>query len=308
MFTSSGCSGTCSGPTNARRLYFMLRVCAALLWVPHCAASWWVASTNQEVLHVLIFHVLAIALTYYLAVYKSCGDYLLIVSWAIGVLSRSTWVTPKAGGSVVIHHNAAPSVLHLSTQNNNFSAADGSRDVNGDGDVNGLMAAVSALSSTAEGSRLLWLGVSMLNGIIGGALCKLKDLDEDRYYPTLDLGARLYVVVPFCTGQWFYFLLRNGWRGILLENLTIIIVLAIVGYTVLTYKLLKKHTPLAHGDVIGCFCALLTTSFGVVFAAVLVGNIFFTVLVIPFLKSLFSLNALVSSLGIVMEIIVYEII
>ncbi|CCD17063.1 unnamed protein product [Trypanosoma congolense IL3000] len=304
MFSSATRATSCPLPQVARRLYVMLRVAAALLWVPHFSAALCIAHNSEEVFQVIVFHVLAMAVTYYVAVYKQSGDYLFIVSWAIGVLSGSAWATPRSHSGVIFHHSPTVVVSEVEVHKANSNILS----IGSSGGSDGAVSALLTLSTSTEGSRLLWLAVSMLHGIIGGVLCKLKDVDEDRYYPTHDIGERLYVVVPFCTGQWLYFVLRHGWKGIVLENLTIILVLAIVGYTVLTYKLLMRYTPLAHGDVISFLSMLLTSSFGVVFTAVVVGNAFVTVLIIPFLKSLFSLNALVSSLGIVMEVIVYEIV
>ena len=60
-------------------------------------------------------------------------------------------------------------------------------------------------------------------------------------------------------------------------------------------------------DVIDLISKLFTTSFGVVVLGVVGLNIFMTSLCIPFLKALFKLNALVSGVGIVIELIMYEV-
>ncbi|TPP43110.1 hypothetical protein CGC21_30040 [Leishmania donovani] len=157
----------------------------------------------------------------------------------------------------------------------------------------------------------------------------------------VSLGDRLYMVVPFCTGQWFSFILHHGWRGIIVENGTILLSLSLVGYTMLSYKFLKRQVLRVSGrvtlsatarsrnqdaaedansadfpedvgevavvDVMDLISKLFTTSFGVVVLVVLGLNLFMTSLCIPFLKALFKLNALVSGVGIVIELIMYEV-
>ncbi|CAG9567207.1 conserved hypothetical protein [Leishmania major strain Friedlin] len=179
----------------------------------------------------------------------------------------------------------------------------------------------------------------------------------------VSLGDRLYMVVPFCTGQWFSFILHNGWRGIIVENGTILLSLSLVGYTMLSYKFLKRQVLRVSGrvtlsttarsrnrrnkrrlqqqhqqqggaavvseedaaedangadfpedvgevavvDVMDLISKLFTTSFGVVVLVVLGLNLFMTSLCIPFLKALFKLNALVSGVGIGIELIMYEV-
>ncbi|ESL11723.1 hypothetical protein TRSC58_00520 [Trypanosoma rangeli SC58] len=282
--------------SNVRRMYLTLRLAALLLWLPHWLAFMYVAATTATATATALLYALAcslasIAVTYYIAVYTQCGEYLVISAWLFGVLREEvlsfvfpdTVAIPQSSRSTFLAYPAVAGVMIVHTGGGGVVAEDRS------------------------GTGLLWVVVSMLQGIIGGILCKMKDIDEDRYYPTHAIGERLYVVLPFCTGQWLSFILRNGWRGIVVENLTILLSLAMVGYCVIGYKLLKQHTSLRRGDLIGFVEELLTTPFGVVFAVILLGSIFVTLLAIPFLKSLFSLNALVSSMGIVLEFIVYEV-
>lgn len=205
----------------------------------------------------------------------------------------------------------------------------------------------------------------------------------------IGLGERIYTVVPFCTGQWFFFVTQHGWRGIVWGNSIIVLSLGMIGYTMLSYQLLKRQMRSAlgrryhhsrrtlasrqragfakhpercsgvaaerdgHGnhaasedaksgmygevsgarvgdyrasvypddcdvgliddegvaiDFIELLSKLFTTSFGVVVLVVVSINIFLTSLAIPFIKALFQLNALVSSVGIIIELIVYDII
>jgi uncharacterized membrane protein YgcG len=399
-------------------------------------------------LRVLSFSVLAVAVTFYLAVYRyNGGEYLMAVAWALGTCSDYGWLTSSAGPVQTAH-------------------------------VPGNSAAPLLVSATPP--SWLWLAVSLLTGFFSGILCKVKDIvdgkhDRDTHlFPLFDrshnsgaegrgklairqgsgpdsgfvddnsdigggggsvsgsasagsrrrqrlaltlsshhlvsLGDRLYMVVPFCTGQWFSFILHHGWRGIVVENGTILLSLSLVGYAMLSYKFLKRQvlrasgrvtrsvaargrsrrnqrrlreqqeeqqekqygaaqgpsgedfstssTPSAEGaarivskesssmdssntggtpkaaaalplsdedveeetadffedvgevafiDVIDLISKLFTTSFGVVVLCVVGLNIFMTSLCIPFLKALFKLNALVSGVGIVIELIMYEV-
>lgn len=153
------------------------------------------------------------------------------------------------------------------------------------------------------------------------------------------LGERLYIVVPFWTGQWFAFILRHGWRGVFIENCVLILTLGMIGYTMLSFKLLREKVYRTSGrttivryrrtvpisengndtsatvieeeeettvDLIDLISKIFTTSFGAVGVAVVAVNVFITMLAIPFLKALVKLNALVSSVGILVELFVYE--
>ncbi|EPY37559.1 hypothetical protein AGDE_06375 [Angomonas deanei] len=248
----------------------------------------------------------------------------------------------------------------------------------------------------------MWLMVSLVTGFFSGILCKVKDIMEGKHRPTnnnvvvssptfpsekssnrgntvtsilqrrnrynlIGIGERMYMVVPFCTGQWFAFILRNGWRGIVIANGTIVLSLGMVGYTMISYQLIRgqimKLAPKRNTrrtvrklvkinkekgeekkedteetkrdeedeedddeeeeeyeevvttiveespqiDLIDLFSKLCTTSFGVVFASIIAVNVFVTSLAIPFFRALFHLNALTSGVGIVVELIMYEV-
>lgn len=368
-------------------------------------------------LRVIPFSVIAVAVTFYLAVYRyNGGEYLMAVAWALGTCSGYGWLTSSTGSVQPIAASSGAARAFL-------------------------------VSSTPP--SWLWLAVSLLTGLFSGILCKVKDIvdgkhDRDTHlFPMFDrsqspagargkpssrqtasadeplaeetselgngssaagrrrrraalrphshhlvsLGDRLYMVVPFCTGQWFAFILHHGWRGIVVENGTILLSLGLVGYTMLSYKFLKRQVLRASGrvtrtvaargrsrrnqrrleqqqrqqaaatpvqstddvsgastasaeggpspttvaplsdedaedevsdffedvgevafiDVIDLISKLFTTSFGVVVLGVVGMNIFMTSLCIPFLKALFKLNALVSGVGIVIELIMYEV-
>lgn len=367
-------------------------------------------------LRVVPFSMMAVAVTFYFAVYRyNGGEYLMAVAWALGTFSGYGWLTSSTGA-----------VQPVSTPSGS----------------------ARALLVSATPPWWLWLVVSLLTGLFSGILCKVKDIvdgkhDRDTHlFPMFDrshslvaghgkpssrqnpgveqplgeegsglsgradfsgrrgqrafhrsnsqhlvsIGDRLYMVVPFCTGQWFAFILHHGWRGIVVENGTILLSLSLVGYTMLSYKFLKRQvlrasgrvtrsvaargrsrrnqrrlqqqqqqaagapgaatvilssasTPSTEGaplataasplsdetaeeettdffedvgevafiDVIDLISKLFTTSFGVVVLGVVGVNIFMTSLCIPFLKALFKLNALVSGVGIVIELIMYEV-
>jgi hypothetical protein len=157
----------------------------------------------------------------------------------------------------------------------------------------------------SEVPRWLWVAVALAHGSIGGVLCKAKDMEEGRFFPGHAIAERLYVVVPFTIGQWCGFVLTNGWSGAIAVLSTIFLCLSTIGYGVLTHKVLAYFD--ITGDVIGLISRLFTTSFGAVFGSLVVFSSFVAYLAIPFLTSLMALNALVSSMGIVFEILLYEI-
>lgn len=385
-------------------------------------------------LRVLSFSVLAVTVTFYLAVYRNNGgEYLMAVAWALGTCSGYGWLTSSIGP-------VEPTVA--------------------------VRGSAQSLLVPATPPSWLWLVVSLLTGLFSGILCKVKDIvdgkhDRDTHlfhmfdrshsagaagrlgkssncpdtttdgaaaddagessscasaarrrrqrvahvansHHLVSLGDRLYMVVPFCTGRWFAFILKHGWRGIVVENGAILLSLGLVGYTMLSYKFLKRQVLRASGrvtrsvaarsrsrrnerrlrqqrqtsasglsgedlsadstastegtasrnanaegrnnesgcagmlpgaavplsdedgeeemadffedvgevafiDVIDLISKLFTTSFGVVVLGVVGLNIFMTSLCIPFLKALFKLNALVSGVGIVIELIMYEV-
>ena len=160
-------------------------------------------------------------------------------------------------------------------------------------------------SHLADIPRWTWIVVAIAHGIVGGVLSKAKDLEEGRYFEGHSIAERLYVVVPFTIGQWFGYVLANGWSGVVVVLSTIFLCLSTVGYGVFTYKILSYFGITA--DVIGFVSKLFTTSFGVVFGSVLLFVSFVVYLAVPFLSSLLSLNALVSSAGIVFEILLYQV-
>ncbi|KAG5487956.1 hypothetical protein LSCM1_08271 [Leishmania martiniquensis] len=352
-------------------------------------------------LRVLTFSAAAILVTYYLAVHKhNGGEYLMAVAWALGTFSGYGWLYSSAGsvlptssspssssasaGAQVLPSAARPSWLWLvvSLLTGLFSGilckvkdiVDGKHARNPhlfvlldryDEVVEdaGLRRPASVgedyCDDSDPGSPSTPATASASSPSSGVPRCRRIRMSTSHHL--VSLGDRLYMVVPFCTGQWFSFIVHHGWRGIILENGTILLSLGLVGYTMLSYKFLKRQVLRVSGrvslsatarrlsrhdklrlreqqqqgdaaaassgdaagdpagaelledvgevaviDVIDLISKLFTTSFGVVVLVVLGLNLFMTSLCIPFLKALFQLNALVSGVGIVIELIMYE--
>lgn len=176
----------------------------------------------------------------------------------------------------------------------------------------GLMSEVYGLGVSHEGDnpryavgRMVWVFVAALHGLISGILSKAKDLHEGRYFKGYSLTERLYIVVPFTIGQWFGYVLMNGWSGIIAVFGSIFLCLSTVGYGVLAYKVLA-YFGVFDGDLISLVSKMFTTSFGVVFASLAAFVSFVVYLAVPFFMTLLQLNALVSSVGILVERVVYD--
>ncbi|KAG5508441.1 hypothetical protein JIQ42_08183 [Leishmania sp. Namibia] len=351
-------------------------------------------------LRVLSFSAAAILITYYLSVHKyNGGEYLMAVAWALGTFSGYGWLYSSTGsvlptsssssssstGAQVASSAARPSWLWLvvSLLTGLFS---------------GILCKVKDIVDGKHARNThLFLLLDRYDEVVEDAgMCRPASVGDNyrddshpgspsaattapaysppyelpRYrrirmstsHHLVSLGDRLYMVVPFCTGQWFSFIIHHGWRGIIVENGTILLSLGLVGYTMLSYKFLKRQVLRVSGrvslsatarsrsrrnklrlqeeqqqggaavvsdreavedpdgvafledvgevavvDVIDLISKLFTTSFGVVVLVVLGLNLFMTSLCIPFLKALFKLNALVSGVGIVIELIMYEV-
>eukprot|EP00744_Colponema_vietnamica_P014244 GILI01019944.1.p1 GENE.GILI01019944.1~~GILI01019944.1.p1 ORF type:complete len:265 (+),score=49.02 GILI01019944.1:83-877(+) len=171
------------------------------------------------------------------------------------------------------------------------------------GEVFGLGS--TSIHNTFELSRNIWIAVSAAHGIIGGILCKAKDMEDGRYFAHHTISERLYVVIPFTIGQWTGFILMNGWQGLFKAFSSIFLCLATVGYGVVTYRL-ASYFGVTEGDVLLLVTKVFTTSFGAVFGGLAITVCFVIYLAIPFLDALLSMNAIVSSVGIVMEVLLYD--
>ncbi|GET85488.1 hypothetical protein, conserved [Leishmania tarentolae] len=352
-------------------------------------------------LRVVSFSAAAMLVTYYLSVHKvNGGEYLMAVAWALGVFSGYGWLYSSTGlvlptsssslssstntGTQTVPCAVRPSWLWLvvSLLTGLFSGilckakdiVDGKHACDmhlfpmleryeeffedskmrcsaGAGDDHRYDRGAGASSTAASVSPS-----SPLSGVL-----RYRRICMSTPHHLVGLGDRLYMVVPFCTGQWFSFILHHGWRGIIVENGTILLSLGLVGYTMVSYKFLKRQVLRVSGrvnlsatarscnrrikrrlqqpqqdsftvisgegavedansadfledvgevavvDVMDLISKLFTTSFGVVVLVVLGLNLFMTSLCIPFLKALFKLNALVSGVGIVIELIMYEV-
>lgn len=171
------------------------------------------------------------------------------------------------------------------------------------GEVFGLGS--TSIHNTYELSRNIWIAVSAAHGVIGGILCKAKDMEDGRYFVHHTISERLYVVIPFTIGQWTGFILMNGWQGLFKAFSSIFLCLATVGYGVVTYRL-ASYFGVTEGDILLLVTKVFTTSFGAVFGGLAITVCFVIYLAIPFLDALLSMNAIVSSVGIVMEVLLYD--
>lgn len=327
---------------------------------------------------VLCFSAVAILLTYYLSVRKTNGgEYLMAVAWALGTFSGYGWLNSSTGSVLPTPPAATTGLtptswmwLVVSLFTGLFSGilckvkdiVDGKHDR--DTHLFPIFDRTEPVLDQGEEEPGSTHGAGAAGaagaGVVGGGVRRYRRIRVPTSHHLVSLGDRLYMIVPFCTGQWFAFILHHGWRGIIIENGTILLSLSLVGYTMLSYKFLKRqvlrvsgrvtrsatersrvrraeqrlrqqqaaaaaggaedstlgsHVPddvedvaeVAVVDVIDLISKLFTTSFGVVVLVVLGLNLFMTSLCIPFLKALFKLNALVSGVGIVIELIMYEV-
>mmetsp|Transcript_29894 Transcript_29894/g.34558 ORF Transcript_29894/g.34558 Transcript_29894/m.34558 type:complete len:252 (+) Transcript_29894:147-902(+) len=244
---------------NAESVARTIRVTSVALWIPHVLVLLYIAAHLQDthaMLMTSLYALVAIPVTYVVAVKFERGDCLMVLAWFIGLMSETRLF------------GFGPEIL-------------------------------------TDVPRWVWIAVATMHGVVGGILTKAKDMEEGRYFPGHTIAERLYVVVPFTIGQWCGFVLVNGWAGIVTVFSTIFLCLSTVGYGVVTWKLLVYFN--LSGDIIGLVSRLFTTSFGVVFGSLMACSSFVIYLAIPFLSSLMRMNALVSSMGIVFEILLYEV-
>lgn len=174
----------------------------------------------------------------------------------------------------------------------------------------GLLGELAGLGSTSihnkyELSRNVWIAVSAAHGVAGGILSKAKDMEDGRYFSHHTIAERLYIVIPFTIGQWSGFILSNGWDGLFKAFSSIFLCLATVGYGVVGYRI-ASYFGATDGDIIHLVTKLFTTSFGAVFGGLVITVGFVIYLAIPFIDALLSMNAIVSSVGIVMELLLYD--
>ncbi|CCW62873.1 unnamed protein product [Phytomonas sp. EM1] len=336
------------------------------------------------VIQVLAFSLFAIVCTWILSVrVENGGEFLFVLSWLLGIFSENFWLTSNISASASSSTTHTLSFMPTSASSSHATV---------DPDSNMFM----HHHRYATDPGWMWLVVSITTGFFSGILCKVKDVLDAKVsrgdhihrifeYPAhkavacghdsnddahesqllfqtrkkhvIGLGERLYMLLPFFTGQWFGFILKNGWRGIVVQTGITVLTLGMVGYCMVSFKLLKqqllsrgiirrrrrthkverhphekikKQDTSSHEDfvsdergrhsvivaeeeyfvdsldIVEFISRLFTSSFGVVMLVLVFVNVFVTSLAIPFLKALSSLNALVNSVGIVVELIIYE--
>merc|ERR1712146_872100 len=126
-----------------------------------------------------------------------------------------------------------------------------------------------------------------------------------RYFEFHTMAERLYLVTPFTVGIWSAYLFMMGLEGFMSVISSVFFCLALVGYSVLGWRVLAWSGVLDM-DLIEVVNHVFTTSFGVVFAGLVAAFVIVSYLAVPFATSLVQLNGVLSSLGILVEIVVYD--
>jgi len=160
--------------------------------------------------------------------------------------------------------------------------------------------------SSRNQTRVMWLLGCLLFGMIAGVLSKAKDVADGRYSPRYFLSERLYIVAPFAIGEAVAHLWNCGWVAVLDVFVLNFLSLATVGFCLLVHRILQK-AGVWNTDLIGAVMTLFQSSFGSVVGVVSVTLLSLFFVVIPMLQKLFEMNTLLSSFGIAMEIIFYDV-
>lgn len=176
-----------------------------------------------------------------------------------------------------------------------------------------------------------------------GFLPGAETLNASGIRPSRALTLHMSLIIPFCTGQWFSLMLRYGWRGFLIQNLVMTVTLGFIGYTTICFQLLRKHLKrstselsdygtivlryrtLPDGSVVAeedhivvemvnvkvdymhFFYRLFSTKMGYVIVAMIAVHLYFTSWMVTMIQTLYTLNALVSGAGILVELLIYEV-
>eukprot|EP00796_Vickermania_ingenoplastis_P006235 gene6235-4485_t len=157
------------------------------------------------------------------------------------------------------------------------------------------------------------------------------------------LSLHLSLVIPFCTGQWFSLMIRYGWHGFLLQNLVVTVTLGFIGYSMICFQLLRKHMRRSTREQYGCdtvirrhqvlpdgqrlqrdeeivvemverrvdymhfFYRLFATKMGILVLGMVAMHVYVTSWMWTMVQTLYTLNALVSGAGILVELLIYEV-
>ena len=154
-------------------------------------------------------------------------------------------------------------------------------------------------------SKNIWFISSAVHGLFAGILCKAKDIQDERFYETYTVTERLYLVIPYTVGIWTAYVWMKGIAGFVAVFKSIFFALSLCGYGVLGHRVLQ-WSGVYGMDLIGLVNHLFTTSFGVVFSSLAGVALVAIYLAAPFVSSLLQLNAVVSALGILIEIVIYD--
>eukprot|EP00760_Papus_ankaliazontas_P035774 PhM_4_TR8016/c0_g2_i1/m.68395 len=155
-------------------------------------------------------------------------------------------------------------------------------------------------------NRMVWLVASLATGVISALFCKTKDVYDGRYRRSYFATERLYVSLPAVLGECTAHLLACGWRGFTDVFAVTFLMLATVGMCLLIYRVLAQYGVFTT-DLVGAIIKLFTSSFALVLFVVCVTLIAANLVVIPLLNKLFEMNTLLSSFGVAMEVLFYDI-
>jgi hypothetical protein len=174
----------------------------------------------------------------------------------------------------------------------------------------GLLVELSGFGIGEDTSRYelpnnLWIMISAAHGLFGGILAKAKDIHDGRYVAGHTIAERLYLVVPFAIGLWFGYVMTHGWSGVWVVFMSIFFCQTAVGYCVVVLRVVK-WAGVFDVDLIQLITRLFTSSFGAVLMTLVVTLFLVVYIALPFMQALWSLNALVSTVGIIVEVIVYD--
>lgn len=150
-----------------------------------------------------------------------------------------------------------------------------------------------------------WVVISGIQGLIAGILCKAKDMIDGRYFEYHTIAERLYLVTPFTVGIWSAYIFLMGFSGFMQVISSVFFCLALVGYGVIAWRICAWSGVLDM-DLIQVVNHIFTTSFGVVFIGFVLTFVCVSYLAVPFVQSLLQLNGVLSSMGILVEMLVYD--
>ena len=250
----------------------------------------------------IMFAVSVILTTSFTARYCN-GDALMVVMAVIGALTELL-----SGGTMLMTNASSSSDVSISAHNMTSAAAPSSWCSSSSGQLTtalfGCPSAAGASGAFID-SKNVWFTACALHGLFAGILCKAKDIQDERYYEHYTVTERLYLVVPYTLGIWWAYVWIGGTAGLVAVFKSIFFCLALCGYGVLTHRILD-WSGVYGMDLISLVNKVFTSSFGVIVSLGVGTFVVVSFLAMPFLTALLQLNGVVSVLGILVEIVVYD--